>query len=232
MAQIIIENYEGKHNTPERYAAWEKLGHYRNLSTVWVTPTRGTMATRLAFSWMSVVGGFNQQLVKLCIEKFEVGQAYNEALTLILSNPVLSKFQYMLCVEEDNAPPADGLLKLYESIAEYDGVGGLYWTKGEGGVPMIWGDPQTPDTYAPQPVKKDSLQECNGLGMGFTLFRLDMFRNAGFEQGQWFKTGSADGGMYTQDLYFCSKAKKLGFKFAVDTRVKVGHLDASTGTYW
>ena len=31
--------------------------------------------------------------------------------------------------------------------------------------------------------------------------------------------------MYTQDLKFCENAGKLGYKFAVDSRVKVGHYD-------
>lgn len=230
--KIIIEHYEGKHNTPERYAEWQKLGHYRNLNTVWVTPTRGTCGTRVAFSWMNVMGGFNAALAKMCVEGLEVGKAYNEALIQILSHPALTKFQYVLTCEEDNTPPPDGLLKLFESIQHYDAVGGLYWTKGEGGVPMIWGDPATPFTYAPQPVKKDTLQECNGLGMGFTLFRLDMFRNPGFAFGQWFKTVGENGEMMTQDLYFFKKAAELKYKFAVDTRVKVGHYSADDGVIW
>lgn len=230
--QIFIENYEGKLNTNERYEKWKELGLYKNLSTIWVTPTRGVMGTRVAFSWMNVMGGFNQSLCRMCIEGYEVGKAYNEAVKQILSNPALSKFTYMLTVEEDNTPPPDGVLKLYESIQEYDVVGGLYWTKGEGGVPMIWGDPSEPDTYIPQAPKKDAVQQCNGLGMGFTLFRLDMFRNPGFEFGQWFQTIGEIGKVMTQDLNFFQKAAKLGYKFASDNRCKVGHYDSTNGIIW
>src|SRR6185436_14658679 len=102
---------------------------------------------------------------------YEVGHAYNNILVEVLRNPYFAKFQYFLTVEEDNTPPPDGLHKLYESIQEYDAVGGLYWTKGESGVPMIWGDPKEPNTFIPQPALKDTVQQCNGLGMGFTLFR-------------------------------------------------------------
>jgi hypothetical protein len=31
--------------------------------------------------------------------------------------------------------------------------------------------------------------------------------------------------VFTQDLYFFNQALPLGYKFAVDTRVKVGHYD-------
>lgn len=232
-SQIVIENYSGKHNTPERYASWAKLGLYRNLSTVWVTPTRGTCGTRVAFSWMSMMRGFNAPLAPLLAENMEVGVAYNRMLIEILSHPVFSKYQYLLTVEEDNSPEGDSLIKLYESIQNYDAVGGLYWTKGEAGVPMIWGDPSRPDDFSPQPAPiKDSIQECNGLGMGFTLFRMEMFKNPGFEFGQWFKTIGENGEAVTQDLYFFRNAKKLGYKFACDTRSKVGHYDAASGIIW
>lgn len=220
--QIVIENFEGRNNRPENAEAYKQLGLYRNLSTVWLTPTRGTMATKLAFNWMNVMGGFNQGLAKICVVGYEVGEAYNAAIVQILANPALSKFQYLLTVEEDNSPPPDGLLKLYESIQNYDVVGGLYWTKGPGGVPMIWGDPTT-DTFVPQVPILNTVQECNGLGQGFTLFKMEMFKNPGFEYGKWFKTIADASGAMTQDLYFFQNAKKLGYKFASDNRVKVGH---------
>lgn len=230
--KIFIENYEGKLNTNDRYQAWAKLGLYRNLNTVWVTPTRGTCGTRVAFSWMNVMGAPNSALAKMCVEGFEVGKAYNEAITTILSHPALSKFPYLLCVEEDNTPPADGLLKLYETIQHYDAVGGLYWIKGEGGSPMIWGDPKNPGTFVPQSPQENAIQQCNGLGMGFTLFRMDMFKNPGFEFGRWFQTVGEKNEFMTQDLYFFKRAAELGYKFACDTRCKVGHFDASTGVIW
>lgn len=230
--KIIIESYEGIHNTPQRYAEWSKLGLYNNLSTIWVTPTRGSVGTRVAFSWMNVVGPPNQPVAKVQAEGYEVGEAYNKIIVQVLSNPQLANFKYLLTVEEDNTPPPDGLLKLLESVQKYDVVGGLYWIKGEGGSPMIWGDPKFPNTYIPQTPIKDTVQECNGLGMGFTIFRLDMFRNAGFEFGKWFKTVAEPTSIMTQDLYFFKRAAELGYKFACDTRVRVGHYDQSKGIIW
>lgn len=231
-AMIVLDSYEGRNNNPERYAAWEKMGRYKNLGTIWVTPTRGTCATAVAFSWMNVVGAPNNALSKMRVEKMEVGAAYNQAIVNILASPYAQRFPYLLTVEEDNMPPPDGLLQLYESIQNYDAVGGLYWIKGEGGSPMIWGDIKEPGTFIPQTPKPDTVQECNGLGMGFTLFRMDMFRNPGFEFGQWFKTIGEKGAYMTQDLYFFKRAQELGYKFACDTRVKVGHYDAENGIIW
>jgi len=229
--KIYIENYEGKNNAPENYRKWEKLGLYRNLNTVLITPTRGKCWTRVAFSWMNLMSAPNSCLAKMCVETMEVGKAYNEAIIQVLSHPVLGKFPYILTLEEDNLVSPDSLLFLYESIAEYDGVGGLYWIKGEGGAPMIWGDPKEPDSFVPQVPKKDTLQECNGIAQGFSLFRTEMFRNPGFPFGRWFETVGEGGSLQTQDLNFCMKAKKLGYKFAVDTRCKIGHMD-DEGVIW
>jgi hypothetical protein len=223
---IIVENWEGKSNCEENYAKYKEMGLYRNLATVWITPTRGTMQTKVAFNWMGIAGGFNQPLAKMCIEGCEVGAAYNYAIKEILANPGLKNFQYILTVEEDNTAPPDALHKLYQSIQEYDAVSGLYWTKGAGGAPQIWGNGD-PSNFIPQTPLPETIQRCSGVGMGFCLFRIAMLRDPRFECGAWFRT--AEG--CTQDLYFWKKAAPFGFKCAVDTRVKVGHVDVE-GVIW
>lgn len=167
----------------------------------------------------------------------EVGDAYNHAVECILNDSELSKWKFLLCLEEDNMPPPDGLLKLIEDIdsSPYAGVGGLYFTKGEGGQPMCYGHPQAiPKNFIPFMPPPNSVTECNGLGMGFTLFRIEMFRKV---EKPWFKTvqeyrpGEGSKG-YTQDLYFCERAAKEGFRFACSSRVLVGHLDPQTDICW
>src|SRR5439155_14163954 len=95
----------------------------------------------------------NQQFIgPIFGENDEVGVAYQKLFDMILGHPELSKWKYILTVEEDNLPPQMGLLKLYESIEQgYDVVGGLYWVKGETGQPMIYGDPKVmPRNFVPQ----------------------------------------------------------------------------------
>jgi hypothetical protein len=150
----------------------------------------------------------------------------------------------MLTLEWDNIvpyiPSTQGpLMMLYEGIAKgYDVVGGLYWTKGIPSMPLIYGEPDADikDTDGYFKVihnfEQDSLVECNGMGMGFTLFKMDIFRDSRLEK-PFFKTlqeHTPEGAkMYTQDLYFFEKIRKLNYKVAVDTRVKVGHLDFKSG---
>jgi hypothetical protein len=71
---------------------------------------------------------------------------------------------------------------------------------------------------------------------GFNLWKLDMFKDERIEK-PWFKTlndfiPGQGAKVYTQDLYFFERAGKVGYKFACDTRVKVGHLDPQTDIVW
>lgn len=203
---------------------------YKDLSTIWVTATRGMIPAKVVQAWMAVQTPMNQKFTRMFMENMEVADAYNKAIEMILSNGELSKWRYLLTVEEDNLPPGDGLIKLYEDMKKYDAVSGLYWTKGEGGQPMIYGDPRVmPKNYMPQIPLSDTVQECNGLGMGFTLFKLSMFKKM---PKPWFRTLQENNQLCTQDLYFFGNAASAGYRFACDTRVKVGHFDPNSGMVW
>jgi hypothetical protein len=126
---IIIGGDLGQHNT-DLEASRERLRRgkqYRDLSTVCVVPTRGMISARVVENWMGLMTPMNNAFLRIFVSGMEVGDAYNSAVELILGHEQLSKFKYLLTLEEDNMPPPDGLLKLYESIDEYAAVGGLYW---------------------------------------------------------------------------------------------------------
>ena len=206
---------------------------WRDLSTVVISPTTGSIPTKIVMSWMAMMPTINQKVKWLMSVWVEVGAAYEEMVRYILADPDLSKFKYILTIEQDNAPPQDGLQKLFESIEHYDAVGGLYWTKCDPSTPMIYGDPKVePKNFFVQEPIPNALQECNGLGMGFTLFTLDMFRHV---ERPWFQTQNEvtkDGReVMTQDLFFFKKAAKAGYRFACDTRVRVGHYDMSKDSF-
>ena len=107
-------------------------------------------------------------------------------------------------------------------------------------MPMAYGDPEEfrqtgALDFRPLDVRR-ALQlgrvvPVNGIAMGCALWKLDLFRAV---PPPWFVTvadmiperGSQ---VMTQDLYFCRKAREMGKTFAVDCRVRVGHLDVNTG---
>lgn len=228
--QIIIPNLEGYHNTnPDTGKRLEKSKSYADLSTICIVPAIGAIPPRIVQSWRGMMTSMNQKFIMIMAENMEVGQAYSETIDHILLNPELSKWKYILTLETDNAPPPDGLLKLYENMDKYDGIGGIYFTKGEAGQPMCYGDPEVfPVNFIPFFPRAD-IQSCRGLGMGFTLFKMDIFKNPKlpkpfFRTVQNYQEGKGVQA-YTQDLKFCEDAGKLGYRFACDSRVKVGHYD-------
>jgi hypothetical protein len=198
---------------------------------------------------------------KIKVTGCEVGDAYNQALAMIQANPGLTDYRFMLTVEHDNLPPPDGLTRLlarmYENVTKDDegrvvvvdgipqfhflGIGGIYYTKFCGGMPMIYGHPQEwPVNFRPQLPVPDALQECRGIAMGFTLWNLQALLKDKRLGPPWFETknefipgqGVSCG---TQDLVFCGKALKEGYRFAVCTATRVGHMELvgpNAGQVW
>lgn len=227
--QIIIPQYEGYHNQSKDTVKRIKTAKsYKDLSTICIIPCGDKIPSKVVQNWMGIMSPMNQKFIRIFSINMEVGVSYSTTIEQILKDPFLSTWKYILTLEHDNMPPPDGLLKLYENMDKYDAIGGIYFTKGIGGQPMCYGNPKVkPFNFIPFMPPADSVTQCNGLGMGFTLFKLDMFKdkrlpNPIFETVQRYDPikGSA---AYTQDLKFFENAGKLGYKFACDSRVKVGH---------
>lgn len=215
---------------------------FRDCSTVIITPTLGKVHYRAAAAAENLIGPMNQRRYKLWAAGHEVGRAYNEMVSFVLGHPVLSTYKYILSLEDDNVPPPDGLIKLQDSIdlGPFDAISGLYFTKGALNMPMAYGDPKSLVTsgqmdFRPRDVVKalasGNIMEVNGIGMGFALWRMDLFRE--FEA-PWFVTVNEvipEQGVacITQDLYFCERMRRKGKRIAVDLRVPVGHIDRETG---
>lgn len=238
-AEIIVPYAPGIQNADiaKTNARLDSSRSYKDLSTIIVVPTRGGRS--LSPRWVSAMTGLframNQKAFgPIYMSGMEVGDAFNQAIEMIQGHPELSKFKYLLTYEDDNVPPPDGLLKLYENIEKFHAIGALYWTKGMAGAPMIYGSPnESPLNFVPQRVVPESIQPCNGLGMGFTLFRMSVFKKL---DKPYFKTvqdwtPNTGGKCYTQDLHCFERMAKLGMKVACDTRVKVGHMDED-GNLW
>ena len=264
---------------------------FQDLSTIIILPTRGTteekkkitckkckteneyvsttvhgMSPIFVEAWKRLIKPMNVPVLEMVIQGMEVGAAYSTAIENILANPALSKFKYVLTVEDDNIipymPNTQGpLMMLYEDMDKFnlDIVGGLYWTKGNPSMPLIYGDPKETREKAagmfkvrfPAKVQKKrrvgklnddgsdwtdgEVVLCNGSGMGFNLFKMDIFRNPKLEK-PFFKTVNDHGTdakpgirMYTQDLQGMERMRELGYRIAIDTRIKIGHLDVKTG---
>lgn len=214
---------------------------YQDNSTIIIIPTRGMMHHKFVSSLQSLIAPMNQKRAILFAAGDEVGVAYNRMIENILNDPEISKWKYIMTIEDDNLVPPDAHIRLLESINSYnfDAVSGLYWTKGDFNMPMAYGDPAEFTRtgildFKPRDVRQalqnGNLMEVNGIAQGISLYRMSLFKEI---KAPWFVTVAdviPDKGVVcmTQDLNFCEKARRVGKRFAVDMRVKTGHLDINT----
>ncbi len=230
---VIYSNYDpGVHGSDlsQAITRLKKDASFKDLRTIIITPTMGKLPVRVARSWEDLIHPPNQGAVKITADGAEVGEAYSACIAGILEHPTLKSWPYVCMREHDNLLPQDGLVRLLKRMDEnpkFDAISALYFTKGDGGCAQIWGNPyETPLNFKPQLPQQGALVECNGIGMGFAVFRLKMFKDKNLRR-PWFKTvASATEGVGTQDLYFWGDAKKNGYRCAVDCSVISGHIDA------
>jgi hypothetical protein len=213
-------------------------GGWQKQDVAWILPADKMVAMKCVAAWMHLKGAHNQHLIRLPTDAAvfmlgcEVGDAYSMAVDVVLKHPVMSEFPFILTLESDNIPPQDGLLKLLRHMnmhPEFAAISGLYWTKGKEGIPQIWGDPKDPEyNLRPQPPDPNGgLVECCALGMGFCLWRTEVFRDPRLRR-PWFKTDESG----TQDAYFWDDARAHGYRCAVACDVPVGHYDVKTNIVW
>ncbi len=227
MKAEIVTLDGGRHNaSPDSASRILAGGSWKKQRIIVLVPSAKMIAAKVYLSHCGLIFPPNNAVYRMLCLGMEVGDAYSSAIEQIVQHPELSQWEYILTVEHDNVPPQDGVIKLLESMEahpEYACIGGLYWTKGAGGVPQIWGDPADPVlNFRPQPPKPDTLQECCGTGMGFNLWRLSMFKDEKLRK-PWFKTIAGREGVGTQDLYAWGDFRKHGYRCAIDTRVMVGY---------
>lgn len=235
-AQIVSYDF-GHHNRDLLGSSSRVLegGGWKDQSTIMILPAGKQVSSVAALSWMNLIPAPNTKFYRFLAMDMEVGEAYTAAISNILAHPDLSNWKYILTVEHDNILPPTGMLDLYKAMdahPEYSAIGGLYWTKGEGGLPQIWGDPTDPTiNFRPRVPQAGKIIECCGTGMGFTLFRLSMFKDKRIER-PWFETIADHRGLGTQDLTFWTKARPFGYRAAIHCGVLVGHIDLNDGRIW
>lgn len=250
MKPAILSTYDpGIHNVDLNKAVsyLDETAQHKDLSLVSVTITHKNIHPRVAASWENLIKPPNNKYARIWGVGMEVGDAYEKTISAIAEHPEMGTWNYLLTIEHDNIPPPHGIMRLIGRMEsdegkEFAAIGGLYFVKGEGGVPQIWGNPFEGKTnFRPQkPSLTGDMVECCGVAMGFTLYRMAMFRDGKISK-PWFKTtdlqyfeGDRTGeGTKTQDLYFWQKAREEGgYRCAIDCSLKIGHFDEASGVVW
>lgn len=235
--QLLSQDFGGAHNADIGHTAARLLqgGSWKRQRIIVILPADAMIPAKVALSHWNLAFPPNNGVLRILAQGMEVGDAYSTAIEQITNNSELAQWEYILTLEHDNMPPPDGVIALVKQMEvhpEFSCIGGLYFTKGEGGVAQIWGDPKDPVlNFRPQVPRQGELVECCGTGMGFTLWRLAIFHDKRLRR-PWFKTLSGKDGTSTQDLYAWSDFRKYGYRCAIDCDVKVGHYSVQEDIVW
>jgi len=137
---------------------------------------------------------------------------------------VKGDFDYLFMIDDDMICPDDLFLRLQKH--DVDIVAPLAFTRNPPYHPVIyasvegWDNVSNVDYFMNNVVKnypKDSLVECDAVGFGSVLIKVDVFRKV---RKPYFKSTCGTG----EDILFCYKARKHNARVFVDTSTKLGHL--------
>lgn len=234
-----IDEFQGKHNLQiqEEISRLRLSKSSKDLSTICIIPHSGMIPAKAAQNWFNLTAGMNQKFLPLMINGTDKNLVFNNTIVQILSNPMLNSCKFILLMDENIVPPFDGLWKLFENTDKFDVIGGLMWQTGIEKVhAMIYGNPGSmPLNFLPIPPEKDTIMQCCGVSMGFTLFKIDIFKDTRIPF-PWFRTKTISEPKLKKnpipDMYFFENIGKLGYKAACDTRIRVGHYDVETDIIW
>jgi GT2 family glycosyltransferase len=144
----------------------------------------------------------------------------NAAVEHLLANPELA---WLWFLDDDHLiPPATCATLLAHNLPI---VGGLYYTRRDPlrltAMRLSRDEAGRPSAFHPlKPPLKPGLHQVDGMGMGCTLIRREVFEKV---ENPWFladQYGLQNG----EDFYFCLKAGDAGYKIYVDSSVRIGHL--------
>lgn len=129
------------------------------------------------------------------------------------------KGDWLLFIDSDMTFSADSLNQLLKHLeAGADIVGGLCFRRVPDYNPTLYQqlDGQLKWQWL-HDYPRDSLFEVDATGSAFILIKKRVFDKMPYPWYEYVEDLS-------EDLYFCHKAKQLGFKILIDSSVKIGHL--------
>lgn len=136
---------------------------------------------------------------------------------------------------DDDVIDTDGQTLLKLMARKVDIIGGVYCVKNATPKPLIY-MPGENDGFTDW--RYGDVFKCGAIGMGLTLIRTEIFKKI---PQPWFRTVThkdpddeigklAD--YFTEDIYFCWKARKYGFDTWVDTGIQAKHQDVKNDVYY
>ena len=168
---------------------------------------------------------------------YEVGDARQRLTQMVID--MRPKPKYLLFIGDDNLPPPSGLQMIHETIQMREkakAVSGLYYMKcGDPPQGILWRNTQPGVLQPGRDFKVGDIVEVDGCGLDFVLFETSALAAMPPLRFQTIMKWVEGKGMLiqTEDAFFWDRFREThGHGPLVDTRCRVGHLDARTNAFF
>lgn len=172
--------------------------------------------------------GFAQSLASLnkvgdCKISFHVGSLIYDARNKLSKQAILMEADYVMWFDSDMIFAPDTLEKMVEHMKDKDIVSGLYFRRSAPYSPVLFskldfdGNVKKWEGYDNYP---NETFEVEGIGFGCVMMKTSVLVDMACEFVNWFEP--MDG--FGEDLAFCRRAKKLGYRIWCDPTIKCGHV--------
>lgn len=131
------------------------------------------------------------------------------------------QYDYVFCVDSDMILPKDTLIKLYES--NKDMVTGIYQQRIDGETILeLYKDTPNGQTNIKYNELELGLMKVSACGFGCILIKSHVFNEMEYPHFV-YKSAIDHKDTYSEDTYFCNKARDMGWELYADTTVVCGH---------
>lgn len=149
-------------------------------------------------------------------EGSDLPQLRNKIVTQALQN----ECTHLFFIDSDMVFPDDGLLKLLKH--DRDIISGLCVMRAEPHTPVAKKVDENGQYYVPYDYTEGRFySDLDSVGGAFLLIKTDVLRKM---ESPWFAMPEYMGATMSEDIYFCKKAKGLGYDICLDSSLVIGHI--------
>lgn len=159
------------------------------------------------------------------------GMRVDDARNMIVEEAIKAGAKYIWFIDDDTLPPRHAckkLLRVLQQDPEAMVCAGIYCSKTDLPEPWVWTEPRNGVYWG---WKLGDIFDCELIATGCMMIRAELFKHL---EKPWFKevdtidTEKGEGQRWTDDLYFCDKVRKAGFRIVAHGGVLPIHWDRKT----
>ena len=143
-----------------------------------------------------------------------------EQVRNLIADWTIKGYDYLFAVDHDISFPSDTLERLISHSKPI--VSGIYRQRLEPQILEIYDHNLRNISYEYLEKQTDNLIEIGGCGFGCVLVKKEVLKDVGYPQFV-YKSAIDHKNTFSEDLYFCTKARELGWKIYVDTKIICNH---------